>query len=63
MEEISLSLGGVFDICRAIFLYLEKKNNTIVVIALADLGIRSILERIGYCSSKATVVMLTKCYC
>ncbi|HBI3769128.1 TPA: hypothetical protein K4452_002536 [Enterococcus faecalis] len=59
---MSLNLGGVFNICRAIFLYLEK-NNTIVVIALADLGIRSILERIGYCSSKATVVMLTKCYC
>lgn len=38
----------------------EAGGSTIVTIA-SDLGVRPIPERIGYCPSKAGVIMLTKC--
>ena len=55
MREISINLGGVFNMCKAAVKELVKSEDP------SDLGVRPIPERIGYCPSKAGVIMLTKC--
>ena len=59
MREISINLGGVFNMCKAAVKELSE-DPSIVTIG-SDLGVRPIPERIGYCPSKAGVIMLTKC--
>ncbi|MEG0087014.1 MAG: SDR family oxidoreductase, partial [Niameybacter sp.] len=40
---------------------LKKHKESAIVNIGSDLGVRPIPERIGYCPSKAAVMMLTKC--
>lgn len=61
MREISINLGGVFNMCKAAIGELKKQENATIVTVGSDLGVRPIPERIGYCPSKAGVIMLTKC--
>lgn len=61
MKELSINLGGVFNMCKAAITELKKQENSTIVTVGSDLGVRPIPERIGYCPSKAGVIMLTKC--
>lgn len=61
MTELSINLGGVFNMCKAAMPELKKHDDSTVVTIGSDLGVRPIPERIGYCPSKAGVIMLTKC--
>lgn len=61
MREISINLGGVFNMCKAAVSELKKQEGSTIVTVGSDLGVRPIPERIGYCPSKAGVIMLTKC--
>ena len=61
MREISINLGGVFNMCKAAVKELVKSEDPSIVTIGSDLGVRPIPERIGYCPSKAGVIMLTKC--
>lgn len=61
MREISINAGGVFNMCKAAIPELRKEENSAIVNVGSDLGVRPIPERIGYCPSKAAVIMLTKC--
>ena len=61
MRELSINLGGVFNMCKAAVVELKKQEGSTIVTVGSDLGVRPIPERIGYCPSKAGVIMLTKC--
>ena len=61
MKEISINLGGVFNRCKAAVIELKKQKDSTIVTVGSDLGVHPIPERIGYCPSKAGVIMLTKC--
>ena len=61
MRELSINLGGVFNMCKAAVVELKKQKGSTIVTVGSDLGVRPIPERIGYCPSKAGVIMLTKC--
>ncbi|MFR5602346.1 MAG: SDR family NAD(P)-dependent oxidoreductase, partial [Lachnospiraceae bacterium] len=61
MRELSINLGGVFNICRSAIIELKKQKDSTIVTVGSDLGVHPIPERIGYCPSKAGVIMLTKC--
>lgn len=61
MRELSINLGGVFNMCKAAVPELKKHEGATIVTVGSDLGVRPIPERIGYCPSKAGVIMLTKC--
>lgn len=61
MRELSINLGGVFNMCKAAVPELKKQEGASIVTIGSDLGVRPIPERIGYCPSKAGVIMLTKC--
>lgn len=61
MRELSINLGGVFNMCKAAVPELKKQPDATIVTVGSDLGVRPIPERIGYCPSKAGVIMLTKC--
>ena len=61
MREFSINLGGVFNMCRAAVGELKKQEGSTIVTIGSDLGVHPIPERIGYCPSKAGVIMLTKC--
>lgn len=61
MRELSINLGGVFNMCKAAVPELKKSEDATIVTVGSDLGVRPIPERIGYCPSKAGVIMLTKC--
>ena len=61
MTELSINVGGVFNMCKAAMPELAKQEGSTVVTIASDLGVRPIPERIGYCPSKAAVIMLTKC--
>lgn len=60
-REIQINLCGVFNICKAAITELKKERNSTIVTVGSDLGVHPIPERIGYCPSKAAVIMLTKC--
>lgn len=47
--------------CRSAIPELKKQEGSTIVNIASDLGVRPIPERIGYCPSKAGVIMLTKC--
>ena len=55
------NMGGVFNMCKAAVAELKKQEGSTIVTVGSDLGVRPIPERIGYCPSKAGVIMLTKC--
>lgn len=59
--EISINLFGVFHMCKAAIAELKKQPGAAIVNIASDLGLAPIPERIGYCPSKAGVIMLTKC--
>lgn len=61
MREIEINLGGTFNLCKAVLPHMNKDENATVVTIGSDLGVRPIPERIGYCPSKAGVLMLTRC--
>ncbi len=61
MRELSINMGGVFNMCKAAMPELQKQEGSTIVNVGSDLGVRPIPERIGYCPSKAGVIMLTKC--
>lgn len=61
MRELSINMGGVFNMCKATVPELKKHEGSTIVTVGSDLGVRPIPERIGYCPSKAGVIMLTKC--
>ena len=61
MRELSINMGGVFNMCKAAVAELKKQEGSTIVTVGSDLGVRPIPERIGYCPSKAGVIMLTKC--
>lgn len=61
MRELSINVGGVFNMCKAAMPELARHEGSTVVTVGSDLGVRPIPERIGYCPSKAGVIMLTKC--
>lgn len=59
-KQFEINVNGVFNMCKAAIGELKKTKGTIVNVA-SDLGVRPIPDRIGYCPSKAAVIMLTKC--
>lgn len=61
MRELNINLGGVFNMCKAAIVELKKQKDSTIVTVGSDLGVHPIPERIGYCPSKAGVIMLTKC--
>ncbi len=61
MKELGINLGGVFNMCKAAVPELKKQKDSTIVTVGSDLGVHPIPERIGYCPSKAGVIMLTKC--
>ena len=61
MRELSINMGGVFNMCKAAVAELKKQEGSTIVTVGSDLGVRPIPARIGYCPSKAGVIMLTKC--
>ncbi len=62
MREISINLGGVFNMCKAAVKRTGQSSEDPSIVTIgSDLGVRPIPERIGYCPSKAGVIMLTKC--
>lgn len=61
MRELSINMGGVFNMCKAAIAELKNQEDATIVNVGSDLGVRPIPERIGYCPSKAGVIMLTKC--
>lgn len=61
MRELGINAGGVFNMCKAAITELKKQEGSTIVTVGSDLGVRPIPERIGYCPSKAAVIMLTKC--
>ncbi|WMJ23543.1 SDR family oxidoreductase [Paludicola sp. MB14-C6] len=60
-RELQINLGGVFNMAKAAIVELKKQENSTIVTVGSDLGVHPIPERIGYCPSKAGVIMLTKC--
>lgn len=58
MRELSINLGGVFNMCKAAVVELKKQEGSTIVTVGSDLGVRPIPERIGYCPSKAGVSIL-----
>ena len=50
-----------YDKFKAAVVELKKQEGSTIVTVGSDLGVRPIPERIGYCPSKAGVIMLTKC--
>ena len=60
-RELSINMGGVFNMCKAAVAELKKQEGSTIVTVGSDLGVRPIPARIGYCPSKAGVIMLTKC--
>ncbi|SHJ17541.1 NAD(P)-dependent dehydrogenase, short-chain alcohol dehydrogenase family [Clostridium amylolyticum] len=61
IRELEINVGGVFNMCKASVVELKKQENSTIVTVGSDLGVHPIPERIGYCPSKAAVIMLTKC--
>ena len=47
--------------CKAAIGELKTQEGAAIVNIGSDLGVRPIPERIGYCPSKAAVILLTKC--
>ena len=60
MREISINLGGVFNMCKAAVKELVKSEDP-PLSPSAPTWACAPSERIGYCPSKAGVIMLTKC--
>ncbi|MDO7977839.1 SDR family NAD(P)-dependent oxidoreductase [Oceanotoga teriensis] len=60
-KQLDVNVKGVFHMCKAAIKELKKQKNSAIVNIGSDLGVRPIPERIGYCPSKAAVIMLTKC--
>ena len=56
MRELSINMGGVFNMCKAAISELKKQEGSTIVNVGSDLGERPIPERIGYCPSKAGVI-------
>ncbi|MGL5042908.1 MAG: SDR family NAD(P)-dependent oxidoreductase [Culicoidibacterales bacterium] len=59
-REFAINVTGVFNICKAAIGLLKGRASSIVNVA-SDLGVKPIPQRIGYCPSKAALIMLTKC--
>ena len=51
MRELSINMGGVFNMCKAAISELKKQEGSTIVNVGSDLGVRPIPERIGYCPS------------
>lgn len=49
MRELSINMGGVFNMCKAAVPELKKQEGSTIVTVGSDLGVRPIPERIGYC--------------
>ena len=60
-RQLDINVTGVFNMCKAAIGELKKQEGAAIVNIGSDLGVRPIPERIGYCPSKAAVIMLTKC--
>lgn len=60
-REFQINVNGVFHMCKAAIGELQKQEGAAIVNIASDLGMGPIPERIGYCPSKAAVIMLTKC--
>ncbi|MEG0013339.1 MAG: SDR family oxidoreductase [Cellulosilyticaceae bacterium] len=60
-KQLDINVTGVFNMCKAAIGELKKHKESAIVNIGSDLGVRPIPERIGYCPSKAAVMMLTKC--
>lgn len=60
-REFQINVNGVFHMCKAAVPELKKQPGAAIVNIASDLGLAPISERIGYCPSKAAVIMLTKC--
>ncbi len=59
--EFKVNVTGIFNMCKAAIGELKSQADSTIVNVASDLGVRPIPERIGYCPSKAAVIMLTKC--
>ncbi|MGL4343860.1 MAG: SDR family NAD(P)-dependent oxidoreductase [Cellulosilyticaceae bacterium] len=60
-KQLDINVTGVFNMCKAAIGELKKQPGAAIVNIGSDLGVRPIPERVGYCPSKAAVIMLTKC--
>lgn len=60
-KQFDVNVTGVFNMCKSAIGELKKQQGASIVNIGSDLGVRPIPERIGYCPSKAAVIMLTKC--
>lgn len=59
-KELEINVTGVFNVCKAAISLMKTAPSSIVNIA-SDLGVKAIAERVGYCPSKAALIMLTRC--
>lgn len=58
--QIKVNLYSIFNTCKSCLKTLRDNRGVIINVG-SDLGIRPIKERIAYCTSKAAVIMFTKC--
>lgn len=59
-DAMRINVDGAFTSARAAWPHLKDGGGAIVTTA-SGAGIRAMPDRIGYCTSKAALVMLTKC--
>ena len=52
MRELSINMGGVFNMCKAAVPELKKHEGSTIVTVGSDLGVRPIPERIGFVPPK-----------
>jgi NAD(P)-dependent dehydrogenase (short-subunit alcohol dehydrogenase family) len=59
-EAMRINVDGAFTSARAAWPHLKDGGGAILTTA-SGAGIRAMTDRIGYCTSKAALVMLTQC--
>lgn len=60
-RQFQVNVFAVYNITKAAVPYLKNSHSASIVNISSELGVKAIPERIGYCPSKAAIVMLTKC--
>lgn len=60
-HEFTVNVDCVYNTCKAALPELKKQKGAAILNIASDLGVHPIPERIGYCPTKAAVIMLTKC--
>ena len=60
-RQFEINVFAVFNICKAAIKELKKSEKSSIINIASDLGVKAIPDRIAYCPTKASVLMMTKC--